>query len=654
MPVATLIPARFALADNCPLRSLQYDDIYHAEAGGLAQCRHVFIGGNRLPERWRARGGFTIVETGFGCGLNFLATWAAWHEDSARCARLHFVSVEKHPFRREDLAVIHRAWPELAAFSRQLLDLWPPLVPGFHRLNLDGGRVGLTLLFGDALALLPQLRARADAFYLDGFAPAKNPELWSPPLFRQIGRLAADGATAATWSVAALVRDGLRAAGFAWDRETGFASKREMLVARRERAVPSAPPGHGSSVAPSPADRHALVIGAGLAGSAVAHSLAERGWQVDVLERHPLPAQEASGNPAGVLRPLLSIDDNRLARLARAGFLHALRQLRQIERDGFPPRWDGCGVLQLARDARHENTQRETVERHAYPVDYARYVERDLASKLIGYPAAAGGWHFPSGGWVTPPSLVAALLAGGAARISLRAGAPVASLQHSGQTWRAMAEDGALIAEAPHVILATGCAAPHIDTAMALPLQRGRGQISLLRARAERALNCVVTQRGYATPALDGWHCAGATYDARDETLALKETDHGENLARLAAMLPGFADERDARTLAGRVGFRPVSPDRRPLVGALPCRPLPCRPLPADCAPTALWRVERLPGIAVVNGFGARGLVWSALAAELIAAGIEAEPLPLEAELVDALDPARFVVRRSGMGARGE
>lgn len=640
MSCARLIPARLAYGAEGVLRSAEYDDIYHSAAGGLAQSRHVFLGGNGLPARWASRDAFTLVETGFGCGLNFLATWAAWRDDPARCARLHFVSVERHPFVREDLRAIHRAWPELAALSQSMLERWPPLVPGFHRLNLDGGRVSLTLLFGDAPALLAQLRARADAFFLDGFAPPKNPALWSPAVFRQIRRLAADGATAATWSVAAVVLEGLRSAGFVCDTRAGFAGKREMLVGRRERAASSP---SSSSPRSSPPDRYALVIGAGLAGSSCAASLAARGWRVDVVERHPAPAQEASGNLAGVLRPLLSLDDNRLARLSRAGFLHALRRLRQLQRDGHRPRWQACGVLQLARDCRHQATQRETLARHGYPADYARFVERDRATELAGHPVASAGWHFPAGGWVSPPSLVAANLASGGERIAVRTGQAIESLRRHGELWQVLAEDGAVLAEAAHVILASGCASFPIEAAMPLPLRPARGQVSLLEAHARRALNCVVTQRGYATPAIDGWHCAGASFDLGRGDSALTAADHAENLARLDAMLPGFVDAADARVLAGRVGFRPTSPDRRPLIGALPCAPA-----PGKRAAAGLSNVERLPGILVVNGFGARGLVWSTLAGELVAAQLEAEPLPLEADLVDALDPARFILRPAG------
>ena len=624
-----LIPARLARAEDGTLWSAHYDDVYHAAAGGLEQARHVFLGGNDLPTRWRGRDAFAILETGFGCGLNFLATWSAWHDDPARCARLHYVSVEKHPFSRDDLREIHRNWPELAPLSAGLLAAWPTLVSGFHRLDLDGGRVSLTLLLGDALDLLPQLRASIDAFYLDGFAPSKNAALWSPNVFRQVGRLAAAGATAATWSVAAAVPDGLAEAGFACTRRPGFATKREMLTARRERKVM-----HRFD---APTDRRALVIGAGIAGSGCAQQLARRGWDVDLIEQADAPARGASGNLAGVLRPVLSLDDNRLSRLTRAAFLHARRHLARLERDGHAVRWRPCGVLQLARDARHEITQRATIERHAYPADYARFAEREEATYLLGHLASAGGWHFPGGAWVNPPSVVHANIADGGTRIRLHLNTDISSVAREGDNWQAVAADGTTIASAPVLVIATGADTLRIQGAMALPLRRGRGQVSLLRAHDGRALNCVVTRRGYATPAVDGWHCAGATFDANDTSTALAQADHAVNLAHLEAMLPGFSDAADAQALHGRVGFRPASPDKRPMVGSLPCAH-------GAGATTALWKVERLPGVLVVNGFGARGLVWSALCGELLAAQLEGEPLPLEGELADALDPARFAL----------
>ena len=227
-----LEPARLTFnIDGLPI-SDEYADVYHSAAGAQAQAKHVFLAGNGLPDRWADRAQFVIVETGFGLGLNFLATWLAWRDDPQRCRTLHFVSLEKHPLAAADLALAHAAWPELAPLAEELRRYWPALDEGAHRLEFDGGRVRLTLHFGDAVKLLPELDVVADAFYLDGFSPAKNPELWSPALCGALARLAVNGATLATWSVAGSVRRALAAAGFAVARRPGFAGKRQMLVGR--------------------------------------------------------------------------------------------------------------------------------------------------------------------------------------------------------------------------------------------------------------------------------------------------------------------------------------------------------------------------------------------------------------------------------------
>src|SRR5437773_1098445 len=253
MPIA-LAPARLAFAADGTPYSEEYGDVYHSAEGGVAQAKHVFLKGNGLPECWRGRRAFTILETGFGFGLNFLTAWQAWREDPARCERLHFVSIEKHPFTAGDLAVLLKDFPDL---KEKLHSQWPMLVPGMHRLEFEGGKVILTLYFGDIAEGLPQLQLAADAFFLDGFAPAKNPAMWEPRLLRHLGRLAAPGATLATWSVAAPVREALQGAGFAVEKEPGFGTKREMLVGRLIRRT------RDSQKYES---KKAIVIGAGVAG----------------------------------------------------------------------------------------------------------------------------------------------------------------------------------------------------------------------------------------------------------------------------------------------------------------------------------------------------------------------------------------------------
>ncbi|MGB0129013.1 MAG: tRNA (5-methylaminomethyl-2-thiouridine)(34)-methyltransferase MnmD [Rhodocyclaceae bacterium] len=225
----TLTPARLVIREDGTPFSAEFGDVYHSIDGGPGQAEFVFLAGNGLPERWRHRHSFTVLETGFGTGLNFLATWKAWLTDSARCFHLRFVSIEKHPFGADDLGTLHQRWPELALYSEQLCAAWPLPETGLHTLQFDQGRVTLDLHFGDAADVLPRLKKQADAFYLDGFAPGKNPEMWSPAIFQALAAAATPGATLATWTVAATVRKGLAEAGFSLWKSAGYGRKREML-----------------------------------------------------------------------------------------------------------------------------------------------------------------------------------------------------------------------------------------------------------------------------------------------------------------------------------------------------------------------------------------------------------------------------------------
>jgi len=627
--VDKLRPARLDFtADGIPF-SAAYGDIYHSPHGGPPQARHVFLGGNDLPRRWQGRQRFVILETGFGLGLNFLATWQAWRDDPQRSRRLHFVSIEKHPFNAADLATAQQAWPEFAELAARLQQQWPALTPGMHRLYFDDDQVVLTLLFGDATTQLGSIDASVDAYYLDGFAPAKNPELWTPQLCRGLARMAAPGATLATWSVAGEVRAALAAAEFDLEKRPGFAGKWQMLTGRFRSRRPER--------RPLPAERRAIVIGAGIAGSTTAHRLAAAGWQVTVLEQAAEPATGASSNIAGMLRPLPSADDNRLSRLTRAGFLSARALLARLP----GARWSPCGVLHLAREPEHEAQQRRAVEQLAWPEEVVQFVDAAGASQRLGLPVKTGGWWFPGGGWVQPPSVCRAALAAFPGRIDCRFSTTVDRLEQHADGWRALAADGRLLAEAPVLIMASGAAATRFKQFAWLPQRSARGQVSHLPATATPALDSVLFQVGYAMPEVDGVRLIGASLSYEDDESSERVSDHADNLARLRLTLPGFAAGIDPATLCGRVGFRPMSPDRLPIVGAMP--------LPGGATNRRLRDLPVTPGLWCMQGFGARGIVWSALMADLLLSRLEGEPLPLENDLVDAVNPGRFLVRASGV-----
>lgn len=630
-----LQPARLEFTpDGMPFSSA-FADHDHSADPSLAKAQYIFIAGNDLPERWQQRDRFVILDTGFGFGLNFLATWQAWRNDSQACRRLHVISFEKHPFTAADLAQAQTHWPELAELAAELRAAWPPLIPGMHRLHLAGGRLILTLVFGDIAPRLRNIDAAVDAFYLDGFSTERTPQLWTPELSRALARLAAPGATLATRSAAAPLRDALAAVEFDLEKRPGFAGKGQLLVGRFRSRRPSR--------RNAPADRRALIIGAGIAGSTTALQLARAGWEVTVLEANASVGEGASGNLAGVLRPLPSPDDNRLSRLTRAGYL-ATRALLKTLPDAH---WSACGVLHLGREPIHEAQQIKAVEALGWPVDIVRHVTAAEASALLGTAVNTGGWLFPGGGWVQPPSLCRTALAGAEA-ITLHLNTPIARLQTTSDGWAALADGGHVLAEAPTVIIASGVAATRFEQLSWLPQLSARGQVSHIPAAQALPLELIVCKYGYVAPVVDGWQLAGATLQYDDNDASLRDADHRDNLARLALMLPGHPTGIDLSTLAGRVGYRPMSPDRLPIVGAVPLT------TKVGSANARLHALPRHTGLWCAQGYGARGIVWSALMADLLLSHIEGEPLPLETDLVDALDPGRFLIRPARHSKTGD
>ncbi|HEX9398388.1 MAG TPA: FAD-dependent 5-carboxymethylaminomethyl-2-thiouridine(34) oxidoreductase MnmC [Burkholderiales bacterium] len=585
-----ILPARLGFHEGTPY-SEAFADVYHSAAGGPEQARHVFLAGNGLPQRWAGRERFVILETGFGLGINFLATWQAWRRDPARCRRLHFVSIEKHPFELQDLRLLHQEYPQFDDEAKALHARWPVLAPGGHRLEFDGGRVVLTLFFAD-VKIARDLRLAADAIYLDGFSPAKNPDMWTPALMRSLSRLAARGGTAATWSVAGDVRRALQIAGFEVEIRAGFGFKKEMLCASTTKAKDPF----------LPKERKATVVGAGLAGAAVCERLCARGWEVELVERHSAPAQEASGNHAGTFHPVATPDDSLFARLTRSGFLYSLDRWRNL--DGI--RWDRCGVLQLARHDKELQSQQRSVR--GLPPDYVQYVDRDEASHHAGVPVADGGLWFPEGGWIRPQTLVNAQLDACGSLLKRNLGVELKRLPANRTVILANSSEASSLFRVPH-----------------LRLRRVRGQLTYLPEDALEPPRVVVLRGGMILPPVDGLCVVGASFDLEDEDTNVRADSHAANLDRLKKIL---LLKTEILNPAGRVAFRSVTPDRLPVVGRL-----------ADNVYGAF-------------AFGSRGLVWAALAAELLAAELEGEPLPVEGALVKALEPARFAKRAKARGSR--
>lgn len=576
--------------DGTP-QSVGFGDVYFSREGARAETELVFMEGNGLPERWQDRDRFTIAETGFGTGLNFLHAYARFIETAKEGATLHYISVENAPLSPTDLARAHALWPELQEGSMHLRMQYPLPIAGWHRIHLP--RCILTLGLGHADALFKEAQFKADAWFLDGFAPAKNPDMWQTDVIRDIARLSAGDATVASFTAAGDVRRALEAEDFTIERRDGFGHKRHRIAGRRATVCDAAHK-HPARMA---------IIGAGIAGASVAYALAQRGVGVTVYERVAAAAQGASGNPAAVLYPQVTKQPTVASRWYASAYAHTLRLVATLDiRSGSP------GMLKTPKDAKEDDRLRMANEALGWPTVMARYVEQMEATRLMGTSMPSGGLWFPQGTWLWPASLIAAML--DQPGIGVRYGHPIDTLDAL-QGYDA-------------IIIAT---AQDADTLVPeIALAASAGQVSLMpRGQARAPLNAILCHKGYVIP--QGEHIlVGATYDHEDMSCDVTASNHAKNRAELEQALPGWAGAGTDRW-QGRTALRATTPDRLPYVG----------------------KVRQ--GVYVTTGHGSRGMLSAPLAGECIASLLGAEMVPVAPDIAKALDPNRGVKFKAPMSA---
>ncbi len=375
--------------------STVFGDIYFS-GDGPAETAHVFLEGTDMPRRFEQAERFSIGELGFGSGLNFLMAWELWRRTpKPERARLHFFSVEAFPLRPEDMARAHAAWPRLKALSARLRALSPPAAAGTHSLPIAPD-VTLTLAYGDAQAALARAEGVVDAWFFDGFSPAKTPEMWRAGLFAEAARLSNPGATFATFTVAGDVRRAIAAAGFAAEKRPGYGRKKEMLAGRIDAPVkrsPRAPWFMNANPQRLARGARVAIIGGGVAGASLAYA-ARRGGLDPVIIEADAPAAGASGNPAGLIMPRLDLGDTPAARFFLLAYVHAVRLLSDLDQPGI---FSSCGVLLGAEKVEQQERLARVAAAGLLPEDWLRQAEDVLL--------------LPQAGVVDPAAFVRALIA---------------------------------------------------------------------------------------------------------------------------------------------------------------------------------------------------------------------------------------------------
>ncbi|WP_284360909.1 tRNA (5-methylaminomethyl-2-thiouridine)(34)-methyltransferase MnmD [Candidatus Phycosocius spiralis] len=572
-----------------------YGDCFFSRDNGLDEARTVFIHGCYLRETWGKQPCFIVAELGFGTGLNFLATWQMWRQTRRFGSILHYVTTEAFLMEARDAARAHMRWAELADLSAALIAKWPVRAYGVQRIWFCEDQICLTILIGDATETLANMDFKADAWFLDGFSPNRNPEMWTAELLAQVARLSAPGGRLATYSVAGYVRRTLISLGFVVRKELGFGSKRQRLEARF----------HGQSVAPPVRPLSAIILGGGIGGAAACDALARRGLVIDLFDHDPCGRTKASHNPGAIIMPRLDRGDTSEARFFRAAYLYAIARYRELGTKVFAQ----IGINELAQDAQAQKRLSDLARNPPLPQNL-----------LITEPS--GQLFHCGGGLVFPNNALAALT-----KAARHHPCEISTIRFVDEQWQVMDHTGMVLGQADLCVIAAGTALESF-VHLARPLEGRLGQISLA------PVNGPLPQSGiaggpYGAPFQDQL-LFGATYAPWD----LKSQSHPSpspsadllNKKQLALIAPDLASRIELKRAYGRVSVRTVSPDKIPIAGVA----------------TSLCG-SKLPGLFVLGALGSRGFTTAHLLGEYVAAIACGEFTPMERSVAQAISPTRFM-----------
>ncbi|MFV8570730.1 bifunctional tRNA (5-methylaminomethyl-2-thiouridine)(34)-methyltransferase MnmD/FAD-dependent 5-carboxymethylaminomethyl-2-thiouridine(34) oxidoreductase MnmC [Marinobacter sp. SBS5] len=595
-------PAELIWQDGVP-ESARFGDVYFNRNDGLSETRHVFIEPNNLSGRFAqlpSHGHFVIGETGFGSGLSFLTAWDEWQRQTSHQQNtvLHFISFERYPLTREELKLALARWPEVTPLSVQLISHYPPLMKGVHRLVFDGGRVRLTLFFGELRNGLDQLPFYADAWFLDGFDPQYNPEMWSDEVIQSVRAHSQPGTTFATFTAVGRIRRSLEAAGFETRKLTGFGRKREMLSG----ALANAP----KATVPAPLSNDPVaIIGAGIAGTLLARNLAERGIPVLLIDKAANAGSAASGNLQGALYAKLGIEYNAQAELAATALSFSQRYYRPWQ-DDF---WHPTGLLQLATTDKESDRQRKFCERNQYPENFLTPVSAAKASELAGIDIPVEGLWFPQSGWLEPAKACERLSQH--PLITPLFGFEVAQIERVEGGWSLQGTQNTSHQVSRWIIACGHQTAEIAPVTGTLRLKPIRGQVTYLPESTVNPPATVICGSKYLNPVAHGQATTGATFDIRNDNPEVTVEGHQENMDELLRMLPNLpvSQAPSAQALKGRVAFRCTTHDYQPVAGEL--------------RTASGTKVE---DAYLFTGLGSKGLVWGPLLAEYLGDLIAGQP----------------------------
>ena len=653
--------------ENTPV-SDKFDDVYFSNQDGLAETHYVFLEGNQLWERWinYKEAHFVIAETGFGTGLNFFAVTTLFREfrqkyPDSPLKRLYFISFEKYPLPLDALQQAHLAYPQFSHLAEYLQQHWLNPIQGCYRFHFD--ETTLDLWFGDVAENLPQLgdymNDKIDAWFLDGFAPSKNPDMWNEQLYQQMFRFTKPQGTFATFTAASAVRKGLENAGFDITKRKGFGKKRECLSGQKthEKLVALSAPWFHSQPA-NLNEQDIAIIGGGIASLCTAISLVKRGAKITIYCEDEQTALNASGNKQGAFYPQLSDDNDRNIRFYIHAFAYGHQFLQWAIQQQIEFEHEFCGVALCAYNEKAESKLNKIAKLNL-PSDLYQSLSQTELSEKVGLPLPFGGGFISQGGWLAPRQLVQHAFAFLEKQgVQIKTSQKVTALSQTEHGWQlTTAENETFNHEV--VVLANGHKLTEFEQTQKLPLYPVRGQVSQIPTSANLLkLKTVLCYDGYLTPADQAKtsHCIGASHVRDNATREFSLTEQQENQQKIQQNIPEeWTKEVDTSGNLARIGVRCSVRDLTPMMAAVPhfsaqqtqyqnLFNLRRRKQPVEQA-------ENYPNLYLIGALGSRGLTSAPLLGETLASLIYGEPLPMSEDLIHNLMPNRSWVRRWLKGA---
>ncbi|AOP33025.1 FAD-dependent cmnm(5)s(2)U34 oxidoreductase [Leptospira tipperaryensis] len=643
--------------ENLTPISEQFGDIYFSPENGMEETKHVFIEGNNLTQRWEdpnLQKSFAILELGFGTGLNFLTTWKEYskHRD---LFRLHYISIEKFPLNKEEIAKALSVFPELLEYKEEFLNSYQDLIPGMNYFRFQNGRIHLTLFLGDVKDALVEISGKVDAIFLDGFAPSKNPDMWEESILIHLRRVCKMGTTFSTFTVARMVRDSLTACGFHLEKRPGFGRKREMLVGtyspteeKSDESTPKEKPWR-QRLFSNPETKTAAIIGAGIAGSALAYSLSKRGIRVTVIDPSGI-ANEASGIPGAISHPHITKLPTPTSLFTLRAFRYALHFLSSF---ADKKEFKTSGLFHGVTEEMSSERLKKGLENHQLSEGIVVWKEtsNDSQNKNDLEKEMGNGVFFQKGFWTQPNSLAKRLIDQPSIEFIPKTASAV---QSNASGWKIKFSDSEEDLHSDSVIFCNSHGIGELlDPILGekfLPIKKVRGQLLVLKeTEPSSRLPSILCAEHYLTPSIEGEHILGSTFDEFDLDPKTRTKDTKELLQYIQKKYPSL-NWNEESVLTERVGFRAQTPDRFPILGPVLSPQEFTNAYKGIELPRNRTKnfpiLKPIPGLFVFGALGSRGILSSFLGAEILASLILDEPAPVESSLLEALHPSRFLYRK--------